>query len=77
MNFIQGVTTSYLSGLPRNKLSREGVWEGEVGIKGQFSSDDARARAWPEIGKNGHSFDTKETLRKKTWHFSKFKNLRK
>ena len=40
MNFIQGVTTSYLSGLPRNKLSREGVREGEVGIKGQFSSDE-------------------------------------
>ena len=40
MNFIHGVTTSYLSGLPRNKLSLEGVKEGEVGIKGQFSSDE-------------------------------------
>ena len=62
VNFIQGVTTSYLSGLSKNKLSREGVWEGGVGNKGQFSSDKRELG----LGKNGHSFDTKENLRKKT-----------
>ena len=41
------------------------------------SSVQTRARTWPDIGKNGHSFDTRENLRKKTLHFSKLKNLRK
>ena len=40
VNFIQGVTTSYVSGLPRNKLSQEGGWDGGVGNKDQLSSDE-------------------------------------
>ena len=43
--------------------------EGGVGNKGQFSSDKRELG----LGKNGHSFDTKENLRKKTYTFPNLK----